>query len=100
MSLSSARMVPNGVDFFLNYVIATAASNKPLSIRFRATCDDAGILAPGIFIYNEVFEIEDTAVPVNLLVPRKFPSFTIIKGSAYSTTAGGRASISYGGFIE
>lgn len=100
LSLSSARMVPAGKNFYLTYVTAGAVSNKPVSLRLRATCDFEGVLTSGIFLFNEIFELQDSAVFVNFTPPKKIPEFAIIKGTAYSTSAGGACSVSYGGFIE
>lgn len=100
MTLNTARMVPAGFTFYLKELMASAASNKPINVRFRATCDQDGDITPGIFIFNEIFELQDSNVPLNVAVPRSFPPLCIIKGTAYSTTSGGQASLSYGGYIE
>lgn len=100
ISLSSQRMVPAGLTFYMNYISASSTSSKPISVRLRATCDFEGTLTPGIFIYNELFELQDSSVIINLQLPRIFPALCIIKGTAYSTTAGGTASLSYGGWME
>ena len=100
ISLSSARMIPAGKSFYLNYIAVTGVSSKPLSIRLTATCDNGGTITPGIFLANEIFEIQDSTATVVVSVPRKFPEFSIIKGAAISNTAGGACSVSYGGWIE
>jgi len=100
MTLNTARMVPLGKNFYLQNIQASAASNKPINIRFRATCDQDGTLTPGIFIFNQIYELQDSAIPENIVTPRKFPALCIIKGTAYSSTAGGQASLSWEGFIE
>ena len=99
-SLSAARMVPAGYKFFMNYVCATGSSNKPLVVKLRATCDDEGIITPNVFLYNEVFSIQDSGVPLMLPICRSFPPFTIIKGTATSTQIGGDVTLSYGGWLE
>lgn len=100
VSLSTHRMVPFGKILFLNYVAASSTSSKAVSVRITATCDDYGTLTPGIFLFNELFELQDSAISVTFPVPRKFPALTIIKGSAVSALAGGSAALSYGGYIE
>lgn len=100
ISLNSQRMVPAGLTFYMNYISATSTSSKPISVRLRATCDFEGELTSGIFIYNELFELQDSSVIIQLQLPRVFPAFAIIKGTAFSTTAGGVASLSYGGWME
>jgi len=100
VSLNSQRMVPAGKSFYMKYIVVSGASGKPLSVRLRATSDFEGILTPNIFIYSEVFFIQDSAVFMNLDVPRVFPAFSIIKATAYSPQLGGDVSISYGGFLE
>jgi hypothetical protein len=100
VSLSSHRMVPFGKTLYLNYVAASSTSSKAVSVRLTATCDDYGMLTTGIFLFNELFELQDSAISVALPVPRKFPALTIIKGSAISALAGGSAALSYGGYIE
>lgn len=100
MSLSSARMVPAGLNFYVSYLMTSATSNKPVSVRFRATCDFEGVLTPNIFLYDEIFEMQDSIIYMNLDVPRKIPSLSIIKATAYSSTAGGSVSLSYGGWME
>lgn len=100
ISLNSARMVPVSKNFYLDYIKADATDNKPVSVRLRATCDYEGVLTTNIFIFNEVFELQDSSSYMSLSLPRKMPAFTIIKGTAYSISAGGSASISYGGWLE
>jgi len=100
ISLCSVRMVPAGKHFYMNYISVTGASSKPLSLRVTATSDDDGVLTPGIFLFNEIFEIQDSTATVNIAVPRVFPPFAIIKGIAISNTAGGACSVSYGGWVE
>ena len=100
ISLSSHRMVPLGKTFYMNSVAASATSNKPVSVRLTATCDDDGVLTQGIFLFNELFELQDSSLSIHIPTPRKFPALTIIKGKAISTTAGGSVEISYGGWIE
>lgn len=100
VSLSAHRMVPLGKTLYVNNIKADAVDNKPISIRFRATCDFESVLTPNIFIFNEVFELQNSAAIMALQIPRVFPALTIIKGSAAATTAGGIASLSYGGWIE
>lgn len=99
-SLSTHRMVPNGKTFYMNHVKADAVDNKPVSVRLCATCDYAGNLTQGIFIFNEIFELYNSAQSVCLNIPRKFPSMCIIKGTAISSTAGGTCSLSLDGWVE
>jgi len=101
VSLESHRMVPLGKNFYMTYVHATAATNKPISVRLRATADYEGNLTTGTFIFDEIFELQDSAGnPPQFSPPKKFPALTIIKGTAYSTQAGGSCAISYGGWVE
>lgn len=93
-------MIPTGFNFYMDYICATATANKNVSVRIRATCDDDGVLTPGIFLFNEIFELQDSAVSMIMPVPRLLPPLSIIKGTAVSSIAGGSASISYGGWIE
>lgn len=100
ISLNSARMVPAGKTFYLSFIKAEGTDNKPLSVRLRATCDYEGVLTTNIFIFDEIFELYNSGVFMQLSVPRKMPAFTIIKGTAFTSSLGGVASISYGGWIE
>lgn len=100
ISLSAHRMVPTGYTFNLNYLLASATAQKAVSVRLRATCDLEGILTPGIFIYNELVELEDSVVPLHLSMPSLFPPTCIIKATVYSTTSGGTAAVTFGGWLE
>jgi len=100
VSLNAQRMVPAGKTLYINFIMASATSQKPISLRLRATCDYEGVLTENVFIFNEIFELDGSAVFMNLEVPRTFPAFCIIKATAYSTTAGGSAAMSYGGWLE
>lgn len=100
ISLNSTRMIPADKEFALTYVVVSGASNKPLSIRLRATCTDEAVLTPGIFLFNEVFFVQDAGIPLIVPCPRRFPALTVVKGTAYSAQGGGDASISWGGWIE
>lgn len=100
VSLNAQRMVPAGKEFFCEYIMATATSQKPISVRLRATCDYEGVLTNGIFIFNEVFELDGSGIYMSMDIPRKFPAGCIIKATAYSSQAGGTAAVSYGGWLE
>lgn len=100
ISLSSARMVPNGHDFWLTNITVSATASKAISVRLTATCDHAGIYTEGVFQFNEIVECQDFGMPIHLRIPRKIPSLSIIKGKAVSTQAGGSVAISYDGWIE
>lgn len=100
VSLCAHRMVPAGKTLYINHIKADAVDNKPLSVRFRATCDFESVLTPNIFIFNEIFELQNSSDVMPLLIPRVFPALTIIKASIVATSAGGTASLSYGGWIE
>lgn len=100
ISLSSARMVPNGKTFYLTEMAASATSGKPVSARLLATCDHAGIYTPGVFQFEEIVECQDSIATMQFRIPRKIPSLAIIKGAAVSAQAGGSASISYSGWVE
>lgn len=101
LSLNGARMVPFGKTFYMTSVAISASSGKSMSIKLRTTSTFEETLTPGYFFLfktctfllnstsNEMFE-----------VPIKFPSLCIIKGTAYSSTAGGDCSFSYNGWIE
>lgn len=100
VSLGAHRMVPAGKSFYLNFIKADATDNKPISVRFRATCDYEGVLTPNIFIFNEIFELQNSAEVLVFSIPRPFPPGTILRASAVATTAGGTASLSYDGWLE
>lgn len=100
VSLGAHRMVPSGHTLYINYIKADAVDNKPISIRMVATCDFESVLTPNIFVFNELFELQNGGDTLQLTMPRVFPSGCIIKGVAVSTTAGGSASLSYGGWME
>lgn len=99
VSLNSARMVPNGKTFYMKSLHVSAGSNKPISIRLRATSTLEDELCT-FFQFKDVFFLIDSAMCKTYDVALKFPSLSIIKATAYSATAGGDASISYGGWIE
>lgn len=100
VSLNAQRMIPADSSFYCEYIMATATSQKPISVRIRATCDYEGVLTPGIFIFNEVFELDGSGIAMSMSIPRKFPPGCIIKATAYSSQAGGTAAVSYGGWLE
>lgn len=100
VSLGSHRMVPAGKTLYVSYIKADAVDNKPISVRLRATCDFESVLTPNIFIFNELFELQNSIAIMSFAMPRIFPAGTIIKGSAVSISAGGTASLSYGGWME
>ena len=100
VSMSSARMIPNGNTFMLKNVVVSATTSKPISIRLTATCDHAGIYTAGVFQFNEVIECQDFGISISFDIPRKIPALSIIKGVAVSTQAGGSVSLSYDGWIE
>jgi hypothetical protein len=100
VSLNSQRMVPAGKTFYLCGVKCSSTSSKPVSVRFRATCEQDGTLTPGIFIFNEISELQDSTASLETFVPRKIPALAIMKATAYSAQAGGAAELSYEGFIE
>lgn len=100
VSMSSLRMVPSGKTLYIDFIKADAVDNKPVSVRLRATCDFESILTPNIFIFNEIFELQNSSEVVNLSKPRMFPAGAIIRASAVATTAGGAASVSYSGWME
>src|SRR5574340_42882 len=85
VSLGSHRMVPAGKTLYINYIKADAVDNKPISVRLRATCDFESVLTPNIFIFNELFELQNATAVLQLSMPRIFPAGTIIKGTAVST---------------
>lgn len=47
-----------------------------------------------------IYRTGDATAVLQLSMPRIFPAGTIIKGTAVSTSAGGTASLSYGGWVE
>lgn len=100
ISLNAHRMVPAGKTFHATNIKGDATDNKAVSVRLRATCDYEGVLTPNIFIFNEIFELYNSSVGITLELPRSFPAFCIIKGTAVSTSAGGTASLSYEGWLE
>lgn len=100
ISLNSSRMIPAGKEFALDYISVSGTSNKPLSVRLRATCTDEAELTPGIFLFNELFSVQDSGFALPIRAVRRFPSLTIVKGTAYSSQAGGDVSLSWGGWIE
>jgi len=78
VSMSSARMVPAGYDFWLSDIMASATSSKAVSVRLTATCDHAGEYINGVFQFNQVIELQDSVAVLQLKVPRKIPSLAII----------------------
>lgn len=100
VSMSTARMVPNGYTFWLKGINISATASKPVSARITATCDHGGVYTSGVFQFNEVIEMQDSIATVSFDVPRKIPSLSIIKGVAVSTQAGGSIALSYDGWIE
>jgi len=100
VSLSSARMVPNGKTFYLTGINASATSSKSVSARLLATCDHAGDYIEGVFQFEEIIECQDSVASLAFAIPRKIPSLAILKGVAVSSQAGGSVSMSYDGWIE
>lgn len=100
VSLSTARMIPSGVDFWLKSMSVSSTSSKPVSVRLTATCDHAGVYTEGVFQFNEIVEVQDSGLAIQFDVPRKIPALSIIKGIAVSALAGGSVSLSYDGWTE
>lgn len=100
VSLSSARMIPAGVDFWLTGINVSATTSKAVSVRLTATCDHAGVYTPGVFQFNEIVECQDFGMSIQFDIPRKIPALSIIKGKAVSVQAGGSVAISYDGWTE
>jgi len=100
VSVCSRRMVPAGKSFYLNSISVSGTSSKPLIIALRATCDYIGDLTPGVFIFNEIYDVQDSMNALSINPPRYIPALAFLKGTAYSTQVGGAATISYGGWIE
>lgn len=98
-SLNSARMVPLGKTFLMSTIHVSACSNKPISIRLRASSTVEDVLC-NFFQYKDAFFLIDSAMSKTYDIPLKFPALCIIKATAFSATAGGDASVSYGGWYE
>lgn len=99
MSINSARMVPANTKFFLDSLSVASAGNDPVSVRLRATSTEEGILANG-FLFKNSFTLFNSALSISLRVPVIFPGLSIIKATAYSQTAGSRASLNWSGWYE
>lgn len=98
-SLNSARMVPLGKTFLMSTIHVSACSNKPISIRLRANSTVENVWC-NFFQYKDTFFLIDSAMSKTYEIPLKFPALCIIKATAFSATAGGDASVSYGGWYE
>lgn len=100
-SLNSARMVPAGKTLYVKTIAASAASNKPVSVRLRATSTFEETVTTGyFFLHKDTYFLQDSTVVEHFSVPKKFPSLSIVKATVYSATAGGDVSINYHGWIE
>lgn len=99
VSINSARMVPRGKTFYLKNGHVSAGSNKPISVRLRATSTLEDDLCD-FFQFKDLFLLIDSALAIEYTVPLKFPPLCIIKATAYSATAGGDTSFSYRGWYE
>lgn len=101
MSLNAARMVPSGKTFYLKGLSACASSNKPISIKLRATSDFEDIVTTGYFFLFKTacFLMNSTCVKL-FPIPLKFTSLCIIKATAYSSQTGGDIAFAYDGWIE
>lgn len=101
MSLNSARMVPLGKSFYMTNLSVAGTSNKPLSVRLRATSTFEDVLTTGLFfLFKDVTFLQNSTREKTFRVPLKFPALSIIKATTYSTQVGGDVSVNYDGWIE
>lgn len=101
MSLSAARKVPTGQEFFMTEWEASIAGNKGASVRLRATAIH-GKEYPGVFMAQDVCNLFQSAYVRHFDVPISFPENTIIKLSAKSSAGGGGGNVSgsFGGWLH
>lgn len=101
MSLNAARMVPLGKTFYITNLSVAGASNKPLSVRLRATSTFEDVLTTGLFfLFKDVTFLQNSSREKTFRVPLKFPALSIIKVTVYSAQVGGDIAVNYDGWIE
>lgn len=99
MSVNSSRMVPANKTLYLNSMTICAAGADELSVKLRSTSTDEDVLT-NFFLFKNTYALRDSAITKNFDVPIKFPALSIVKATAYSRTAGSRASLEWSGWIE
>lgn len=98
-ALTASLMIPANKKFYCTYWRCTGASSKPLSVRYRGTSTDEAELTD-FFLYKDIAELQDSSGGGIFSPPLEFPSFSIVKSSAFSLQAGGSFSSGFGGWIE
>lgn len=100
-TVDAMRMVPAGQTFYLTEVYATA-TEKSVNIRLRATTDWEGVLRPDIFMAKTAWQLNNSTIAQQFVVPMKFPALTIVKMTAYVPAGKAGADISggYSGWLE
>ena len=100
LSLNSLRMIPRAKKFFMLTLSIAGTSNKPLSVRLRATSDNGNLTEGLFFLFKDICFVQNSIREKVFIIPLVFPSLCIIKITAYSAQAGGDISIGYDGWIE
>lgn len=100
-SLNTARMVPAGKTLIITAYHAStggAAGGKSVDIRIRATSHE-GLLLPRIFCFIDDFMSFNSSSDRAYTQPIFAPSLSIVKCTAYATSAGTDAQASWEGVL-
>lgn len=101
VSLNAARMVPAGKSFYMRNLSVMAADNTAVSVRLRATSDFEDVLTTGyFFLFKDVSVLQNASREKTFVIPLHFPALSVIKFTAYSTTAGASVSVNFDGWVE
>jgi len=103
-SLSSMRMVPLGKNFYLtkfsgSAVDGSAFDGKSIKITLRATAH-SGELYPGVFLFQQVYYMQNSNFCHIFDPVLKFPPLTIIKCTAWAIISGANINASWEGWYE
>ena len=101
VSLNTARMVPVNKTLYISNITVSGTSGKPISVRLRITSTHEDTLTNGLFFqFKRTYFIQDSTVAEIISPPLKAPALSIVKMTAYSTTAGGDMATTYNGWVE
>lgn len=101
MSLVCHYTVPVGKTMYITDWSASASGTKPILVILRATVDlDDRARVPGVFLYQDNYVIEASAVFKTFSLPLKVPGKSDVKTSARALSVSGEAAASIGFWLE
>lgn len=101
MSLNAERMIPAGRTFYMTNLSVTATDNTAVSIRLRSTSTFEDTLTNGhFFLFKDVSTMQNSSREKTFRVPLKFPALSVLKFTAYASSAGAAVAVNFDGWIE